>query len=254
MGLLTRFGVGGPTVDLTLADPHTLPGAVLTGTLEVVGGSRPTEVSALGLMLEAVVEVESGDHEWRESVVFASQPISGPFTLDAGQRLAAPVSLQVPWEAPITALGGWTLRGMQVGVRTRLDVRGGVDPKDHDPVTVHPLPAQQAVLDALARLGWQFRSADLEKGRVPGSQLPFYQEIELHPTRAAERGRINELEVTFVADPHQVGVILEADRRGGFLTSGSDAYARFAVPHTPDPQRVVQELAGQIQRLAGRRW
>lgn len=252
MGFLSRFGVGGPTVDLRLDHPNTQPGGTLTGHLHLKGGSDAAEVTGVAVMLEAVVEVEHGDEEWRENVVFAKQPLFGAFTLNAGQEISAPVQLTVPWEAPITALGGWNLRGMQVGTRTQVDIRGAVDPTDRDPVAIHPLPSQDAVLRALASLGWQFRSADLEKGRLPDSSLPFYQELEFVPSH---RGSISELEVTFITRPDAMKVVLEANRRGGFLSAGGDAYASVVLPHASavDEGRLRNELAAQVERLAQRR-
>ena len=107
-----------------------------------------------------------------------------------------------------------------------------VDKGDLDEVAVHPLPAQERILDAFARLGFRFARADLEHGGIHGvrQQLPFYQEIEFYPPPQYASG-INEVEVTFVADPSGVEVILEFDKRGGFLAPGHDAYGRFRVSH-----------------------
>ncbi len=148
--------------------------------------------------LEATVEVESGDGEWHEDVTFGTAPIAGATRLEPGQRQSVPFRLAVPWQCPITTIDGWHLRGMRVGVQTRVDIAGAVDPGDLDPVTVTPLPVQRAVLDALVGLGFRFLGADVERGRVPGSDLPFHQEVEFAPPPAL-RGRINELEVTFLA-------------------------------------------------------
>ena len=67
-----------------------------------------------------------------------------------------------------------------VGVTTELQIARAVDKGDLDPVNVHPLPAQDALLDAFGRLGFRFHGADLEKGHLRSTRqrLPFYQEIE----------------------------------------------------------------------------
>jgi sporulation-control protein len=67
---------------------------------------------------------------------------------------------------------------------------------------VHPLPAQDRILDAFLRLGLRFSRADVERGRVYGVQqtLQFYQEIELRPAPRYARA-LNQLEVTFRRDP-----------------------------------------------------
>ena len=171
-----------------------------------------------------------------------------------------PFSFPVPWETPITDVYGQRLHGMTMGLRTELVVAQAVDKGDLDQVAVHPLPAQERVLEAFARLGFRFARADLEHGGIYGvhQQLPFYQEIEFYPP-PQYAGAINEVEVTFVADPSGVDVILEFDKRGGFLAPGHDAYGRFRVSHaeadTADWTAVVgswiREAAGRYQGLRG---
>ena len=96
-------------------------------------------------------------------------------------------------------------------------------------MAVHPLPAQERILSAFSNLGFHFRNADCEKGRIWGvnQQLPFYQEIEFYPS-GHYAGLVGEVEVTFVAGPAGLEVILEADKRSG-RHSSTDAIGRFQV-------------------------
>ena len=75
---------------------------------------------------------------------------------------------------------------MNIGVTTELEIARAVDSGDLDPINVHPLPAQQAILDAFIQLGFRFKSADMERGHIRGTRqrLPFYQEIEFFPPRS----------------------------------------------------------------------
>jgi sporulation-control protein len=185
---------------------------------------------ALGLVTR--VEVESGDANYDSTVEFHRIAVAGAFPLGKGERKEIPFRFPVPWEAPVTDVYGQRLRGMTMGLRTELAVARAVDKGDLDPVQVHPLPAQERILDAFHGLGFRFKSADLERGRIRGvnQQLPFYQEIEFFPP-SQYAGGITEVELTFVADQQGVEVILEFDKRGGFLSSGHDAYGRFRVEH-----------------------
>jgi sporulation-control protein len=147
---------------------------------------------------------------------------------------------------------------MTMGLRTELAVAKAVDKGDLDEVAIHPLPAQERILEAFARLGFRFARADLEHGGIHGvhQTLPFYQEIEFYPPPHLT-GSINEVEVTFVADRQAVEVILEFDKRGGFLSPGHDAYGRFRVTHTeadstdwaPVVDQWVREASGRYQGL-----
>jgi sporulation-control protein len=94
---------------------------------------------------------------------------------------------------------------------------------------VHPLPAQEALLDAFGQLGFAFKSADLEKGRLHHTRqrLPFYQEIEFRPP-SRYRG-LSEVELTFVADGREMDVVLEMDKKPGLFSAGSDTHRSFTM-------------------------
>jgi len=224
------FNAGGATIDTRLQTPVVHPGGRLSGITTLAGGELDLEVEALRVELVAEVEVEGQDSEYKTDVVFGGGDVTPPFRLGRGQRFEIPFNLPVHFEAPITRVYGNTLRGMKVGAKTRLSVAKSMDPGDLDPVDVEPLPAQAAVLEAMGRLGFQFKGADLERGHVPGQQLPFYQEIEFHPAPRFG-GHANEVELTFLTTPDALTVVMEVDRRGGLLTSGGDSFIRFTVPH-----------------------
>ncbi|MGK5642632.1 sporulation protein [Streptomyces sp. URMC 126] len=228
--LLGSLGVGGPTVDTVLDGPVS-PGADLTGHVRLRGGKADFDVEHVTLELEARVEAERGDEEHHGTVVFDRHTVAGALRLAAGEERDIPFAVPVPWETPVTELYGRPL-GTVLGVRTELAVAGARDKGDLDPLTVRPLPAQEAVLEAFGRLGFVLRSADLELGHIHGSgqRLPFYQEIEFAPAPRYAHA-VNEIEVTFLAAPDGMEVVLEADKRGGLFSGGHDVVTRFHVSH-----------------------
>ncbi|SCG35386.1 sporulation protein [Micromonospora inositola] len=230
--LMQAMGVGGPSVEAVLANPSCRPGGHLEGRIRVAGGDHAVDISYVALGLVTRVEVESGDNEYDTSQEFGRRQVTGAFRLEPGQRHDIPFRFDVPWETPLTDLYGQHLHGMTMGLRTELEVARAVDSGDLDPVAVHPLPAQERLLEALLRLGFRFARADVERGHLYGvrQSLPFYQEIEFHSAPQFARA-INQLEVTFVTDPQQVQVVLEIDKRGGVFTEGRDAFGRFTVDH-----------------------
>ncbi|AEH10291.1 MULTISPECIES: sporulation protein [Protofrankia] len=251
--MMARLGVGNADVETVLDRPEVLPGGLVTGTVTIKGGKVDQEVNEIRVALEATVEVETDDSTWYENVSFGTRSIGGKFTIAANQETSGRFELPVPWQTPITDVGGWHLRGMKIGVKTTVDIPGAIDPGDLDPVSVRPLPVQEAILAALGDLGFRFHSADVEKGRLAGSDLPFYQEIELHPGGEYAR-RIKELEVTFLVDAAGVDVVLEADRRGGLLRAGGDALSRLRVGHhDTDRHHLSGLLHEQLQHLGARR-
>lgn len=250
--LLGSLGVGGPTVDTVLDPGPVRPGGTLTGQVHLKGGDADFDVEHIGLELVARVEAEHEEGESEGAVVFERFTVGGGLRLAEGEERSVPFSVPLPWETPITELYGQPL-GVVLGVRTEVSVAGAKDKGDLDPLTVGPLPAQEAILEALGRLGFGFGSADLEYGRIAGTgqQLPFYQEIEITPSpRYAHQ--VNEIEVTFLANPAGVEVVLEADKRGGLFSSGHDALTRFTVGHH-DSRDWNAEVDGWIRRLTEHR-
>ncbi|MEV0826189.1 sporulation protein [Nonomuraea rubra] len=243
--MLGAFGVGAPSVDTVLSTPRTRPGGTLEGEVRLKGGDFDAEIEHVTLGLVARVEIEHGDGESGGLSEFGSTRVSGPFTLRKGEERTIGFRIPVPWEAPISEIAGQPLRGMAVGVRTELAIAKAVDKGDLDMVSVEPLPSQLRILESFLQLGFAFKSADLEAGYLRGvrQELPFYQEIEFYPT-GQYAGRVGEVEVTFVADPAGLEVVLEADKRTGRYSSG-DAIGRFQVSHE-DALRT--DWAGELGR------
>jgi sporulation-control protein len=161
----------------------------------------------------------------------------------------------VPWETPITEVYGQHLHGMTMALRTELEVARAVDKGDLDAVAVHPLPAQERILDGLLRLGFRFARADVESGRIYGVQqsLPFYQEIEFYPSPQFGSA-INQLELTFLATPQHLQVVLELDKRGGLFTEGHDSFGRFTVDYaTAEQTDWTAQLHGWLEQSLRKR-
>ena len=253
--MLQALGVGGPSVETVLANPNCRPGGHLEGQVQVVGGDHDIDVEYVALGLVTRVEVESGDTEYRADQEFHRQRLTGSFKLEMGARHDIGFQFDVPWETPITEVYGQHLYGMTMGLATELEVARAVDTSDLDAVAVHPLPAQERILDALLRLGFRFSRADVERGRIHGvhQQLPFYQEIEFYPP-PAYASAINQLELTFVPTPETLQVVLEIDKRGGLFTEGHDAFGRFDVDYRSVEQvDWVAQLDGWLRQSAQRR-
>ncbi|MFJ9805391.1 sporulation protein [Streptomyces wuyuanensis] len=227
--LLASLGAGGASVETVLTEDNVVPGGVVQGEVRIQGGSVNQQIEGLSVGLQARVEVEGGDQEVKQDIEFVKQRLGGAFEVHAGAVHVVPFGLEIPWETPITTIAGQRLRGMDIGVTTELEIARAVDSGDLDPINVHPLPAQQAVLDAFIQLGFRFKSADMERGHIRGTRqrLPFYQEIEFFAPQQY-RG-LNQVEVTFVADDREMDVVLEMDKKPGLFSEGSDSYRAFTV-------------------------
>jgi sporulation-control protein len=230
--MLSAFGVGGPSVDTVLDSSSAHAGDVLSGRVSIQGGTNDVVIDSVVLSLVTRVEVEHAGGEASGVGEFHRVVLQRDVKVTAGQQLDLPFQLSLPWETPITAVGEARLPGVTVGVRTELVIKGAPDKGDLDPVAVLPLPSQDRVLEAFGELGARFRSADVEAGRIAGvpQELGFYQEIEFFPP-GQFAGRLNQVELTFVTNHRELWVVLEADKRGGFLSAGGDTFGRFHMSH-----------------------
>ncbi|NUT31927.1 MAG: sporulation protein [Hamadaea sp.] len=225
------FGAGGPSVATTVTTSRTTPGGDVSGIVHVVGGSRAVTIQQVVLGLSTKVCVD-GDDTHRDDVFFARQALTGSFGLAPGEEREFPFDFLVPYEAPLTTVAGQRLAGVELGLRTELEVARAFDTSDLDPIEVVPLPAQTAVVKALLDLGFRILRSDVEHGSLRGvdQTLPFFQEIEFHPA-AKYAAALNQLEVTFVAGPVSTQVVLELDRRGGLIAAARDVFGRFVIDH-----------------------
>jgi len=215
--LLASLGAGGASVETMLNEPNVVPGGIVQGEVRIQGGAVAQQIEGLSVGLQARVEVESGDEEYKQEIQFHRQQLGGAFEVQPGAVHTVPFMLEIPWETPITHFLGQHLSGMHIGVTTGLAIARAVDSSDADPVNVHPVPAQQEILDAFGRLGFSFNNADLERGHVRGTrqQLPFYQEIEF---RAPHQYRgLQQVELSFVSDGDEMDVVLEMDKKPGLF-------------------------------------
>lgn len=259
--VLASFGSGGAKVDARLLDQNVRPGGTLRGEVLLVGGQVDQEVESLSVTLLARVETTNGNGG-QPTVVdspFQNIQLAGREMIRAGAQVTVPFEIQMPWETPITSVFGKYLTGMAVGLQTNLNLASTVvDPQDVDAVSIEPLPAEHRILDALSRLGFQFKDANLEKNRLDGvdQQLPFFQEIHFGPSRNFAAA-FNDLAVSFLARPRDVQVVLDVNKKvrvakGGGLGSRGQAFlGTFTVDYAAIGRtNWEQQIEGWLRELA----
>ncbi|WEV28768.1 sporulation protein [Streptomyces sp. 71268] len=225
------LGRGGPSLDTTLMPRAALPGGGLTGQLRLLGGEADCDIDRLTLELVAQVGAAPGAGGPASEAVCARFTLPGSFRLDRREQRGLLFDVRLPWETPVTELSGASL-DVTLGVRAELAAAGTRGRSDLVPLRVAPLPVQDCLLAALDRLGFGFRSAGLEHGLIHGTsqRLPLYQVIGLAPA-PRYAAVMRELQVTFLANPGGVEVILEADKPGGLFAYGHGLLNRHLVSH-----------------------
>ncbi|WP_216910014.1 sporulation protein [Nocardia noduli] len=247
--LLAAAGVGGAEVETELFTHGVQPGGIVEGVIRLRGGNVAQDISRIAVDFVTRVEQEYEDHEGLRDTGFGWTAVHGPLHLPVGAPLEFRFGARAPMETPITFYNGRHLPGTQVALRTVVEIQGAVDAADTDPIGVGALPAQHVLLEAVERLGFPLRSADVEAGRIRNSaqQLPFYQEIEFGGSH--NYPQLNQLELTFIAADHGMSVVLEADKRGTWYSEGSDVFDALWVDYAALGHR---DWAGELHhRLAG---
>lgn len=249
--LLGALGTNSTEVETELFTPGVHPGQSVEGVIRMRCRDRPVRINGVAVELITRAEREYDDGEQLVDMAFAQQPVFGPFELLPGQPLEGRFALVAPWDTPITFYNDRHLPGTSVAVRTRVDVDGGFDAADTDPVGIGALPAQHVLLAAVEAWGFPLRHADVEVGRVDRipQRLPFFQEIEFGPTPRFPN--LNQLEVTFLADPHGMYVVLEADKNAMLFAPSRDVQDAIRVDFATFEQvNWVEVISERLQRLA----
>ncbi|RRO15132.1 SpoOM family protein [Saccharopolyspora rhizosphaerae] len=249
--LLAAVGVGGAEVETELRTPGVQPGGSVEGVVRLRGGEVAQQLDGVSVEFVTRVEHEVNDDEVKSKRAFGRQRVGEAVALQPGQVVELPFQVVAPLETPITFYGGRHLPGGEVAVRTRLEISGAVDATDTDPIGIGALPAQHVLLHAVEHLGFRLHRVDCEAGHLRGTRqtLPFYQEVEFHGS--PHYPRLKQLEVTFIAGPDGLDVVLEGDKKAGLITSGRDLSHRLSVDHqTVSQVDWAAELHNHLSRMS----
>lgn len=210
---LRSLGSGAPSVETVVDTARVQPGAPLECTVTVQGGAADLHVERL--RLELIVRAEDmeadGSTAWNNPYVITAAPAQS-FPLPAGETLHLRVSLDVPWEMPLTHAGGIRLAGSRVAVRTELAVEGAVDRGDFDEIEVHALPSQDLLFRIYGELGFRFRESEVKVMAQPWPDqmqdrrtAPYWQELDFHFPASYHQGT-GELETVLITRPDELDV------------------------------------------------
>jgi sporulation-control protein len=251
--MLASIGIGNAKVDTRLKSSQVRVGDQLVGTVHIQGGSTEQHIDDIYLHLMTQYTKEQNDQTVKVNTVVTKWQLFRAFTVHAGESKQVPFSFTLPLNTPVTS------SRTPVWLQTGLDIASAVDPGDSDRLQVRPHPYMQAVLDAVAVMGFQPKTVTCEHSSRLGRGLPFLQEFEFHPS-SSFRGAIKELELVFFVEPDGVEVIVEVDRRARGLVGLFEQalemderkqYARFSKQELGSGSRhIAEQLTRIIERQA----
>jgi sporulation-control protein len=230
--LLASVGIGKAKVDAILLNDHLTAGESFDIEVVITGGDVEQSLNAieLAVMAEAKAKKTVGDEDvtYNKSVVLQHWNQRLDLVIQPGETITREFTLQLHPETPATQLFGHSVS--KVWLQTGLDIKSGLDGSDKDSLVIMPSATQLAVLDVISQSGYALFKVDIEAGSIRGSgfesHLPCYQEYEFKPQSRSFFGA-KELEVTFIDNGTETGVLIELDR--AFI---GDGYRSISIPNT----------------------
>jgi sporulation-control protein len=186
---MSSIGIGAATVDTHLERDQYAPGDIATGEVVIKGGVGTQVFShiELQLMLEYHLEGEMKNKTYQAETF----QISGPIEIHQHEIKRIPFQLTLPDMLPMST------GHFPVYIRTVLDAKFAVDPKDEDRITVLPAKLVQHILKVIEDAGFiLYKIENLELVEKPKDGIPFMQIFVFRPT-GSNHGVIDEYSVVF---------------------------------------------------------
>ncbi|TCP58145.1 sporulation-control protein [Tumebacillus sp. BK434] len=230
---MAKLGVGASKVDLVLNKQHYELGEEIEGVFRIQGGSVEQQINRITADLLVTIRV-------RDRVIshpVTSIPVSSSFVIRPEEQKELPLRFTLPLNMPISRTG------VTYHFATRLDIAGGVDGSDRDPVQICPPERFNSIIRALDLLGFQEKH---DSGKFNG----YSQEFEFYPT-GAFKGQVQEVEFEAAIEADGIRLLLEVDmyqffgfgekelRQEIFLSNEQLADARALSHHL---EAVIQEM------------
>jgi sporulation-control protein len=217
--LFASVGASEAKIDTVLLTEKLVPGHNFSVQINIKGGSVDQNLEGLKLTLMCQSDYEDQDYdvdeyEGRENIVLQSWDIDVANIIHANGDICDEYELTLHPEAPITANIG-NLNHSRVWIETGLKITSGADASDRDYVDIYPTPTQEAFINAMLETGYHLTKIDIESGDISNdefsSDFDCYQEFEFRLDSGGFFG-INEVELSFVDDGENTGVLVQVDR------------------------------------------
>ena len=247
--ILASFGIGAAKVDARLTNQHVRIGEDLKGEIHIQGGSVEQSISQIYMYLFTYYYREGNDNETLHKEVLATFRVSDTLEISPGEKKVLPFQLNVPYHTPISH------NKQRVYLSTGLDIERAIDPKDLDPVVVHPDPLMEDVFRQMDSLGFRqtYESGKCKHVRHIHRAVPFVQEFEYKPL-GTFRDRLDEIELIFEIYESGMDILMQVDKRAnnimGIFAEALDLdekYVRFSVyRETGVPANLIENKIREV--------
>lgn len=238
--VLASIGIGSAKIDTKLAKNQYMLGETVSGIVEITGGAVEQEISEIYLTLHTNYKMERDDHTYYKDATIQHYVINQPCTILPNEKKELPFHFQLPYETPLT------YGKSKVWIKTGMDIKNALDPKDEDYIQVVANPLVQNVLTAIQELGFQLREVECEETPFHfHASSTYIQEFEFVPVRGEYRGKFKEVEfVFFVKDENALELAIEMDRKArglGVIFGDIEKKARINITDR-DINKIVEKI------------
>jgi sporulation-control protein len=202
--VLASIGIGGTKIDTILHDNAVQIGGSLKGEVQIFGGTVAQQIKEFFIVLNTKAEKEADDNTYYVTMKVHAHHIPQAFEIQPGEKKVVPFELQIPYHSPIS------FGKVKLWIQTEAEIISAVDAHDQDMIKILPHPAQQVVLDAIAKLGFQLRNSDNEYSAY--APYHYEQEFEYYPSPEF-RSYLDELEIAFQLSANELVVKMTIDRK-----------------------------------------
>lgn len=243
--VLASIGIGSAKVDTKLEKNQYMLGETVSGKIEIQGGAVQQEIAEIYLTLHTNYKVEIDDHTYQKTATISHYLINQSFTILPNEKREIPFSFKLPYETPLT------YGKSKVWIKTGMDIKNALDPKDEDYIDVIANPLIQNVLTTIQELGFQLREVECEETPFHfHASSSYLQEFEFVPVRGEYRGNFKEVEfVFFVKNENELELVIEMDRKSkglGLLFGDIEKKVRIFI--TSSDAGLIKEKIDEVLR------
>jgi sporulation-control protein len=207
---LASMGVGAARVDTRLEKATYRQGEIIRGEVFIQGGQTSQMVDEIYLYLVVQYHHEGTQQDY----VVNKFCLTEAFEIGPCETRVFPFEFQLPYDTPVTT------GGSLVYLKTGLDIKMAVDPKDTDGIEVLPHPLIDTILHVVEQVGFQLSAVEFAFDKFY-SRHPFVQEYKLVPL-GRYQSELDELTMVFYPQAHEVDVIMALDLKAVDLISSME--------------------------------
>lgn len=205
--VLSSVGIGAADVNTVLSQTSVRIGEDLEGVVNIVGGNVEQTIKRVEVELKSQYLKEIDDRKVTCTATLLKLVVGRDIVIAPNEKKQIPFGFTVPKHTPIS------MNKRNVWVETELEIPLAIDPEDRDYIEIRPSHTMDVVLDAMINvLGFRLREVECEAAHLRGSNCEFAQEFEFVP-QSAFRGKLDELEITFLPSNDGVNLFMQVDRK-----------------------------------------